>query len=303
MLLLGLVGLTAAAGDVQVELTFDSTVVRRGDVAYCEVRVTNRSEEPRVLAGLAAGGNVWLNIELMGLEFAEAPPIACWPTGGGGLVGGFEKETVPSRGSMATWVQVPLFTANALRQVRGYAQRATVAAGYQSDRLKVRSKPINITIDGDISKSPNEVDLVGLLYVPYKDHPKMDHASRQRLHRVPLLRHMDSLSESPWTMSVPSRLDWLQRQLVPESAMHRCVAITRSLQNCVSVAETDKRKAVADVARELARCGAAERQWFIRYIRLRFSESLDFTSGRLFKEAFPASVRRYDVCTPTNERN
>jgi len=295
-LLLTIVALTTATADLETVLKFDTRAVRRGDVAYCEVRVLNRSHHARTLPALAAGGNVWFEIELVGPELQLAgAPVARWPTGGGALIAGFEQETVPIGGSIVTWAQVPLFTANALRQVKDDANRATVTGIFCIGPTHVRSQPMGITIEGEISRAPNSLDLVRLLYVPYDRHPEMNNAWHERLRHLPQLRHIDGLSESPWTLSIPSRLNWLQGQLDPDSTMHRCVSITRCLQECVAANENDKREAITVVIRELERCGPAERQWFIRYVRLRLAESIDFTSERLFKEALPASTCRYEV--------
>ena len=160
LLLLAAIAQISASNDAAVRLNFDRTTICRGDVAYCEVRVVNMSKVPRELAAPLPAGNVWFEVELVGKDSAR------WQTGGGGFFGGVKREVVAPGGSLVTWAQVPLFTANVLREAKGDLRFASVTAVYFVGPDSPHSEPMRIAIVGDISKAPDQRDLVAQLYVP-----------------------------------------------------------------------------------------------------------------------------------------
>ena len=101
-----------------------------------------------------------------------------------------------------------------------------------------------------------------------------------------------ALGDIPWTLSVPAALESFRAGLVEDCAVYRIASITAALQQCVLAKEADKAAAIAQLSRELERCGSAERAWFIRQIPYEL-EGIDSASRRLFKEAFPSHAQHY----------
>ncbi len=297
LLLFAVFAPVGATSDVVVELKFDRMTIRRGDVAYCVVRVVNKSDEPRELAAPVPVGNVWFKVELAGKATAR------WQTGGGGLFGGFKHEIVASDGSLVTWAQVPLFTAKVLRETKGDLRLAKVTGVYYNGPKSHQSEPARIAITGDISRSPNKRDLVRQLYVPLELQPEMNEEWDRRMRKTPQIRDLlgpTALGDIPWTLSVPAALESFRSDLVKDCAVYRIASITAALQQCVLAEEANKATAITQLSREFERCGSAERKWFVRQIPFELEE-VDSVSRRLFIEAFPSHAEEYKAL-PADEK-